>query len=226
MCPPEIREGHVDLWPHVDQAILRGPNQKAHNNNLPDGFISESLLATKPYTIQGQFLFEDSLDGDGGFYCIPQSHLRFNEFAPAVEAIDALGISRDDKRMIRNQFLTEFFKPPNHMKHITAARGSLILWDSRTVHWNQHPDKHRIQPKVRMAGYLCYVPESRLTDEGIKMRREAFEKGISTGHNPAYPELKPTIDRLPSDYFHYREDSSYIQPIIQFYSIGKSLLGF
>ena len=30
------------------------------------------------------------------------------------------------------------------MKHITAPRGSLILWDSRTVHWNQHPSKDRL----------------------------------------------------------------------------------
>ncbi|MDP1880072.1 MAG: hypothetical protein Q8K60_03935 [Parachlamydiaceae bacterium] len=25
-------------------------------------------------------------------------------------------------------------------KHIKTTRGSLILWDSRTIHWNQHPN--------------------------------------------------------------------------------------
>lgn len=51
--------------------------------------MSESILKTEPYTIQGQFLFEDSLDGDGWFYCISKSYLRFTEFAPELEAIDA-----------------------------------------------------------------------------------------------------------------------------------------
>ena len=71
MCPPEIREGFVELWPHVDQGILRSPDNTTHNNNPPEGFVSESRLKSKPFTVQGQFLFEDSFEGDGGFYCIP-----------------------------------------------------------------------------------------------------------------------------------------------------------
>ena len=89
MCPPEIRDGYFKPWPHVDQVILRRQDNVAHNNNPPIDFISESSLKTKPFTIQGQFLFEDSFEGDGGFYCIPKSHLKFNEFAPQLEAIDA-----------------------------------------------------------------------------------------------------------------------------------------
>lgn len=70
MCPPEIREGYIEPWMHVDQAILRRQDGIAHNNNPPIDFVSESSLKTHPYTIQGQFLFEDSFEGDGGFYCI------------------------------------------------------------------------------------------------------------------------------------------------------------
>jgi len=66
MCPPEIREGHYEPWPHVDQAILVRLDNVAHSNHPPIGFVSESSLKTMPYTIQGQFLFEDSFDGDGG----------------------------------------------------------------------------------------------------------------------------------------------------------------
>ncbi len=56
MCPPEIRKGGFDPWPHVDQQI---PKQLE--------FLRESSLKTIPYNIQGQFLFEDSFDGDEGF---------------------------------------------------------------------------------------------------------------------------------------------------------------
>lgn len=235
MCPPEIREGYIEPWPHVDQAILQRQDKVAHCNNPPIGFVSESLLKTQPYTIQGQFLFEDSFDGDGGFYCIPKSHLKFTEFAPQLETINAMETPKDEKRRIRQKFLDEFFGNnidefgnPYCMKHITASRGSLILWDSRTIHWNQHASKDRPysdNPKVRMVGYLCYVPKTRLTDEGRIRRMDAFENGVSTGHNPAYPELKYTKDHIHGEFKQYLEDSSYNQPKINLTSLGKSLLG-
>ena len=174
MCPPDIREGYIEPWPHVDQAILRRQDNFAHNNNPPVGFVSESSLSTKPYTIQGQFLFEDSFDGDGGFYCIPKSHLRFSEFVPQLEIIDTLEFTKDERKKARTDYLQSFFFDqatdetgiPYCLKQITAPRGSLILWDSRTLHWNQHPSKDRISSRVRMVGYLCYVPKARLTEEG------------------------------------------------------------
>jgi hypothetical protein len=234
MCPPEIREGYVEPWPHVDQAILRRQDGVAHSNNPPIGFISESVLKTQPYTIQGQFLFEDSFDGDGGFYCIPKSHLRFTEFAPQLEMISE--ISDDiERKKARTEFLEEFFanntdapEKAYYKKHITAPRGSLILWDSRTIHWNQHASKNRPfsdSPKVRMVGYLCYVPKTRLTNEGMNLRREAFKKGVSTGHNPAFVELKYTKDHIHPEFEHYLEDPTYIPPKINLTPIGEALLG-
>jgi hypothetical protein len=236
MCPPEIREGSIEAWPHVDQAILRRQDHVAHSNKPPIGFISESSLKTKPYTIQGQFLFEDSFDGDGGFYCIPKSHLRFSEFAPQLEKINEQIPSKNgERRKIRNQFLQEFFLSNSDesansyfAKHITAPRGSLILWDSRTIHWNQHAGKDRPYqdtPKVRMVGYLCYVPKSRLTDQSRALRKEAFENGVGTNHNPAYPELKYTKDHIHEDFKKYLEDPSYTQPSIRLTLLGRSLLG-
>ena len=234
MCPPEIREGCFEPWPHVDQMTLKRRDNVAHNNSAPSNFVSESLLRTKPYTIQGQFLFEDSFEGDGGFYCIPKSHLRFDEFAPQLEILKAMEVP-DERRKARNDYLQDFFGNgtdengnPYCMKHIVAPRGSLILWDSRTIHWNQHPSKdrpHSDNPKVRMVGYLCYVPKARLTCEGMALRREAFEKGVSTGHNPSYPELKHTKDHIWQEFEQYLEDPSYIQPTINLTPLGESLLG-
>jgi hypothetical protein len=236
MCPPEIREGFFEPWPHVDQAILRRQDNVAHNNTPPIDFVSESLLKTKPYTIQGQFLFEGSFDGDGGFYCIPKSHLRFSEFAPQLEAFDTLEVPNDEKWKAQQDYLHDFFSNAKDesgnaysKKHIIAPRGSLILWDSRTVHWNQHPSTDRPyndKPKVRMVGYLCYVPKARLTDEGRVLRQRAFEDGVSTGHNPAYPELKYTKDHINQKFKQYLEDPSYTTPKVKLTSIGKLLLGF
>ncbi|MBJ7449135.1 MAG: phytanoyl-CoA dioxygenase family protein [Parachlamydiales bacterium] len=234
MCPPEIREeGRLDPWPHVDQTIIRHENNSANYNIPPNDFVSESLLKSEPYTIQGQFLFEDSFDGDGGFYCIPKSHLKFNEFAPNVEAIDMLNIPKKEIYKAKYSYLIDFFsnnKDDSYVfKHITAPRGSLILWDSRTVHWNQYASMDRPynnNPKVRMVGYLCYVPKSRLTYETIALRREAFKKGISTSHNPASPELKASINHISQGFENFFEDQKYIQPKINLTPLGESLLGW
>ena len=231
MCPPEIREGYYEFWPHVDQTVLRRKDGFAHSNHPPMGFVSESALSTKPFTIQGQFLFEDSFEGDGGFYCIPKSHLRFEEFAPHVETIDVLEVSSAERRAIRNAYFREFFgldEGDYCMKQITAPRGSLILWDSRTIHWNQHASKDRLssdQPKMRMIGYLCYVPKARLTDEGRAVRREAFEQGVATGHNPARPELKYSKDHIAEGFEQYFEDPSYLSPKIHLTPLGEAVLG-
>ena len=226
MCPSEIREGSVKPSPHVDQTILSREDGTPHDNSPPIGFVSESKLKTKPYTIQGQFLFEDSFDGDGGFYCIPKSHLRFTEFAPDLETIA-------EQNLPRSAYIQKFFESATDAsgqrycaKQITAPRGSLILWDSRTVHWNQHANPNRPYPKVRMVGFLSYAPKARLTAEGKLRRKEAFENGMSTGHNPSYPELKYTKDHTYPEFMQYLEDPSYTQPTITLTPLGHSLLGF
>ena len=155
------------------------------------------------------------------------------ELETLLDSLSAQGISRDEKRKAGNNYLLGFFGCGTDgsgtsycMKHVTAPRGSLILWDSRTVHWNQHPRKdrpHSDSPKVRMVGYLCYVPKARLTNEGRVLRKEAFEKGVSTGHNPSHPGLKAT--RVWQGFEQYLEDSSYTQPKIQLTPLGESLLG-
>lgn len=230
MCPPEIRKGGFDPWPHVDQSIPKEQNSGEYKNNPPLGFISESSLKTNPYNIQGQFLFEDSFDGDGGFYCIPKSHLRFDEFAPQLKEEANI-----ESWTYNNKFLMNFFSSAKDelgntysMKHIAAPRGSLILWDSRTVHWNQYPSENRPcseNPRVRMVGYLLYLPKARLTDEARMLRKEAFEKGITTGAIPhSYSDLRRTEDHINHNFEGYLEDSNYVLPKINLTELGESVL--
>lgn len=232
MCPPEIRKGSFDPWPHVDQAIPKQQNGRASKNSPPVEFVSESLLKTNPFNIQGQFLFEDSFDGDGGFYCIPKSHLKFNEFAPQLKEE-----ANVESWTYNNKFLMEFFSRAKDesgnnydMKHVTAPRGSLILWDSRTVHWNQSQSEHRPyseNPKVRMVAYLLYLPKTRLTDEARALRRESFEKGTcTTGAIPtSTKDLTHTKDNISPEFEHYLEDPDYILPKINLTELGELLLG-
>jgi hypothetical protein len=232
MCPPEIRESYIEPWPHVDQRIMLRQDHEKLKTPLFVDFASETVLRTQPYMIQGQFLFEDSFDGDGGLYCIPKSHLRFNEFAPQLEEIfNRPEVSQKEKWKAHNDYLTAFFSTavdesnnPYQRKQITAPRGSLILWDSRTVHWGQWPCKgrpYKENPKMRMVGYLSYVPKTRLTEEERALRKKAFETGITAVGN----SLKYTRDYMDHEFERYLEDESYRQPKIDLSPLGHSLLG-
>lgn len=137
MCPTSIREEDLPPWPCAYQGLNKRKDGVQHNNHPPEAFVSESSLNTKPFTIEGQFLFEDSGDGDGGFYCIPKSHLKFEEFSPTMDELEVSEAPWSEKGVVRDRLLAELFPDGTSyvMKHVTAPKGSLILWDSRTLHY-------------------------------------------------------------------------------------------
>lgn len=209
MCPPEIRKPPTsEPWPHVDQSLT-------FNTAIPK-FLGKSNVKSDPWTIQGQFLFEDSGDKDGGFYCLPKSHLQFNEF------MKYLNTPKNSDECHNSIF--SFFK---HLTktHVTAKKGSLILWDSRNVHWNQHPELPRKDPLVRTVGFICYVPKYRLDIKNAILRGIAMGEGNATGHNPSDIDIKATKDHIWKEYLQYLEDSNYKSLDIKLTNLGQKLLG-
>lgn len=69
----------------------------------------------------------------------------------------------------------------------SVSAGSMIVWDSRTV--------HRVVPPTdpstrRVVVYLSMMPRDRIPDEVISRRREYYSSGIATTHWPS-----PCVDR-------------------------------
>jgi hypothetical protein len=54
---------------------------------------------------------------------------------------------------------------------VEAGPGDLIVWDSRTPHYNCSPTGER----ARMAVYTCYMPVSSATQEELQFKKQAFE---------------------------------------------------
>ena len=54
---------------------------------------------------------------------------------------------------------------------VEAGPGDLIVWDSRTPHYNCSPSGER----ARMAVYTCYMPASSATQEELQFKKQAFE---------------------------------------------------
>ena len=85
-----------------------------------------------------------------------------------------------------------------HRVNVKARAGSLVLWDSRTVHCGMKPLKTRKEPNFRLVTYVCMTPREWCSDEAINVRRDAFTNLYMTTHCPHRPKLFP---KVPKRYF-------------------------
>jgi hypothetical protein len=107
-------------------------------------------------------------------------------------------------------------------KNIKCPKGSLVFWDSRTIHYGVEPSKTRPIPNFRAIIYLCYMPRKLCSKTVLKKRQKAFNELRTTSHNPCNAKLFPKMPRT------YGNDIPTInqidKPIIN--ELGKKLAGF
>ncbi|PQE08380.1 phytanoyl- dioxygenase protein [Rutstroemia sp. NJR-2017a WRK4] len=63
---------------------------------------------------------------------------------------------------------------------VNAEPGDLLLWDSRTPHYNLSPQGQN----SRFCVYTCYMPVADATKEQLIIKKDAFERTKSTTHWP------------------------------------------
>ena len=63
---------------------------------------------------------------------------------------------------------------------VCAQPGDLLLWDSRTLHYNVPPTGNR----DRSCTYVCMAPAKLLSDDDRKKRTDAFNECRGTTHVP------------------------------------------
>ncbi|ORY25045.1 hypothetical protein BCR39DRAFT_590309 [Naematelia encephala] len=73
-----------------------------------------------------------------------------------------------------------FFDQGCEWVKVCADPGDLILWDSRTMHYNVRPTGER----DRVCTYICMAPAKLLSDEDKLLRKEAFHLERGTTHVP------------------------------------------
>lgn len=69
---------------------------------------------------------------------------------------------------------------------VCAGAGDLILWDSRTVHANGPATvaEHAPDQLLRMVCYTCMTPRAWASDNCIRDRQKAYERGVGSTHWP------------------------------------------
>ena len=80
-------------------------------------------------------------------------------------------------------------------KKIKCPKGSLVFWDSRTIHCGSESFRDRPKSNFRAVIYLCYMPRTLTTDKMIKKKQKAFNELRTTNHWANKPKLFPKMPR-------------------------------
>lgn len=107
-------------------------------------------------------------------------------------------------------------------KNIKCPKGSLVLWDSRTIHCGINASKNRIIPNMRAVIYLCYMPRSICNENNLKKKQKAFCDMRTTNHYPCHIKL---FSKIPHTYGAPIPTVKPINPPF-LNNLGKKLAGF
>ncbi|CZT15192.1 uncharacterized protein RCC_01073 [Ramularia collo-cygni] len=164
--PVNPKSGRTDVeatspWPHIDQ---------------------------NPRTIERLELYQGIANlakngpDDGGLVVLKGSHLlhkqHFEEIGGFREGADAgigengYNFEKGDDKWYRDRGCEEV--------KVCAEAGDLILWDSRTIHWNAAPTGEH----TRFATYVCYCPKSWMSEPELEKKKEIFKARKGTTHWP------------------------------------------
>lgn len=170
--PPEItNKGYYrgNDWYHTDQSPLR-PNFEC---------------------IQSFITLNDIEPGDATLSFLEGSHQHHKEFSQEFKLNDASDWHKLDDTQ-KQFYINKKECPP---KKIAAPKGSLVLWDSRTMHCGSESIKGRLNPKIRAVVYLCYHPRSYISNADLNKKLKAHQELRTTNHYPAKPKLFPKVPR-------------------------------
>lgn len=163
--PPEVTNrgwNRNNTWYHTDQSFLR-----------PEFECMQTWVTGL-----------DVEDGDATLAFYEGSNKFHREFA------ETFNVSNKKDWYKLNKEEEQFYLDRGcERKKIMCPKGSLVCWDSRTIHCGTEAERTRENEKLRTVIYLCYKPRSQATTANIKKKRKAFNELRTTSHWPCRVKL-------------------------------------
>lgn len=128
--------------------------------------------------VQGFVNLYDVNNGDATLRVLRGSH-RYHQ-----ECGEQFNIEKESDWNLLNKNQLKFYLKNCDDICISAKAGSLVLWDSRTIHQGMEPQKDRIEPNIRCALYVCMTPKEWSDKSDLAKKRKAFLEKRTTSHNP------------------------------------------
>lgn len=180
-CTPE------DLLVSFDGASFNVPpeiTQRGWNRNHNWYHTDQSFTRNDFECVQSWVTGVDVHQGDATLAFLEGSNRFHKEFASHFKITDKsdwFRLSEDETQW----YISKGCSP----KKIQCPKGSLVFWDSRTIHSGAEALRERKEPNFRAVIYLCYTPRSRATDANLLKKINAFENLRTTNHYPHKPKL-------------------------------------
>lgn len=196
--PPEITNRGWDRgkhWFHTDQRLAENELQ-----------CFQSWVTAKRVDV-----------GDATLAFLAGSHKLHGRFATAFKKTT----DQKDWYQLKTKEERDFYRDCREVR-ITCPPGSVVIWDSRTIHCGANAIKSRPNPNHRMIAYMCYQPRKLASRKMIEKKKAAFTAKRSTSHWPAKVQL---FGKQPQHYGNGLPEITPL-PLPQLTELGRKLAGF
>jgi len=155
--------------------------------------------------------------GDATLSFMEKSNKYHKEFAETFKITD----KKDWCKLTKEH--EQFYKTRGcEYKKISCPKGSMVFWDSRTIHCGCEALKERPNHNFRAIIYTCYTPKTLITPALLRKKQKAFNELRTTNHWPHKPKL---FGKMPRTYGGEIPVVKDINPP-NVTELGRSLAGF
>ena len=218
---PKIINIFKELWDDKDLltsfdglCVMKPPNHGGSTRSKSWYHLDQGHNKVGKHCIQGLLNLEETTINDGSFMVLPGSHKCHQEFYKENNIktkTDWYKFTTDDY----SWYINKGFQP----KRLEIPKGSVVLWDSRSVHCNVPPTKK--STNFRYVIYICMTPERLSTDKILDKRIKAFKELRMTSHWPHDPKLFP---KYPQTYGSPKPEYKHQYIPVQLNDIGRKLV--
>jgi len=192
--PPEVtKRGHYrgNDWFHTDQSLRNSDFQCAQG--WVTGLDVRQGDATLTFLEESHNLHEELADTittpkAEDWYKLSAEEIKWYEEGQAQDSTRG----KLDMETAGNQ---KWIRRPCPRRDITCPKGSVVLWDSRTIHAGKEALKERAQMNFRCVVYVCYVPHSFISETNRKKKLRYLEEMRMTSHWPDKIKVFPVNPR-------------------------------
>jgi hypothetical protein len=129
-------------------------------------------------------------EGDATLSVLEGSHLHHSDCATKFKLTD-----KDDWHVISDEEMA-FYKDKGCSElDIKCPAGSIVIWDSRTIHYGKSAIKDRKKANYRFVTYICMTPKKWCNSKNLVKKRKAFDDMRLTTHWPHRVTLFPKNPR-------------------------------
>jgi len=211
-CPPE------KLLCSFDGAAFHMPHEVTGRGIFRNTWfhVDQSYLRNDFECYQSWVTAYEVRPGDATLCVLSKSHLYHKDIADQFSIRE-----KEDWYKLNDEQIAAYKAKGCEEIRITCPRGSMVIWDSRTVHCGVEPLRHRERYNFRCVAYLCYMPRS-VNDKLLEKRKMIFQEKRMTSHWPNKPRM---FSKEPRTYGGtLRKITPLPEPTLT--DLGKRLVGF